>query len=67
MQTPDDLPPLLLTPEEAARTLRVGRSTVYDLMRSERLVSVKVNGSRRIPLRALHLFIDALIEDRGAA
>jgi len=52
--------PLLLTPEEAAEALRVGRSKVYDLMRSGRLRSVKVDGARRIPMTCLMAFVESL-------
>jgi excisionase family DNA binding protein len=44
---------LLLTPHEAAEALKVSRTKVYDLMRSGRLRSVKLGGSRRIPVEAL--------------
>jgi excisionase family DNA binding protein len=54
------LPPLLLTPEEAAQLLRVGRSKVYDLMRSGMLRSVKLGGSRRISAVALAEFVAGL-------
>jgi len=40
--------------------LRVSRSTIYDLMRSERLQSVKIGGSRRVPVAAVTLFVEAL-------
>lgn len=45
--------PLLLTPHEAAKVLKVSRTKVYDLMRSGLLRSVKLGGSRRIPVDAL--------------
>jgi excisionase family DNA binding protein len=54
------LPAMLATPEEAALVLRIGRSKVYDLMRSGQLSSVKIGSSRRIPVRALALFVEAL-------
>lgn len=54
---------LLVTPEEAARALRVGRSKVYDLMRSGELRSVKIGGSRRISAVALAEFVAALEAD----
>ena len=44
---------LLLTPTEAARCLSVGRSKVYELMRTGELRSVKLGGSRRVPRAAL--------------
>jgi excisionase family DNA binding protein len=56
---------LLLTPEEAAHALRVGRSKVYDLMRSGSLRSVKIGGSRRISATALAEYVAAL--ERQAA
>lgn len=51
---------LLLTPEEAARALRVGRSKVYDLMRAGQLRSVKIGGSRRVSAQALADYVAAL-------
>ncbi len=54
---------LLLTAEEAARALRVGRSKVYELMRSGVLRSVKIGGSRRISATALAEFVAALERD----
>lgn len=53
---------LLLTPEEAATTLSIGRSKVYELMRQGSLRSVRIGGSRRIPLVAVNEFIEALGE-----
>ncbi|NRA03543.1 MAG: helix-turn-helix domain-containing protein [Myxococcales bacterium] len=45
--------PLLLTPEQAARYLSVGRTTIYDLIRSGDLASVKIGRLRRIPRVAI--------------
>jgi excisionase family DNA binding protein len=39
---------LLLSPEEAAEALGVGRSRVYDLMRTRQLHSVRIGKSRRV-------------------
>lgn len=50
---------LMVTVEEAAECLGVGRSTVYDLMRMGHLGSVKIGRSRRIPIEALHAYIRA--------
>jgi excisionase family DNA binding protein len=54
--------PLLYTAEEAAEVMKVSRSTVYDLMRERRLPSVKIGRARRIPVHALHTFLDELAE-----
>ena len=56
---------LLLKPEEAADILGVGRSRVYDLMRSHELVSVKIGRSRRVPAASLREFVETLAKDGG--
>ncbi|MFJ3694927.1 helix-turn-helix domain-containing protein [Streptomyces sp. NPDC090052] len=53
---------LLTVPEVMAR-LRVGRSTVYDLIRSHRLTSITIGRSRRIPADAVRDFIVDQIEE----
>jgi excisionase family DNA binding protein len=54
---------LLVTPEEAARRLSVGRTTVYELMASGELQSVNIGRCRRVPVSSLSLFVDRLIGD----
>ena len=53
---------LLTVPEVMAR-LKLGRSTVYDLIRSRRLVSITIGRSRRVPADAIRDFIDNRIEE----
>ncbi|RPK58555.1 helix-turn-helix domain-containing protein [Streptomyces sp. ADI95-17] len=53
---------LLTVPEVMAR-LKVGRSKVYDLIRSRRLVLIKIDGARRIPDVAIHDFVLGQIEE----
>lgn len=50
-------PRLLLTPEQAAETLGLGRSRVYELMRARQIRSVKIGRSRRIPYASLLGFV----------
>ncbi|NEY35676.1 excisionase family DNA-binding protein [Streptomyces sp. PRKS01-65] len=45
-------PPVLLTVEEAARCLRIGRTTCFALIRSGELESVTIGGLRRVPADA---------------
>ncbi len=53
---------LLTVPDVMAR-LKVGRSKVYDLIRSHRLASVKIDGCRRIPAPAVTSFVAGLLEE----
>ena len=49
---------LMLSVDEAAEVLGIGRSAVYDLLRLNKLVSIKVGRSRRIPVAAIHRYIE---------
>ena len=57
---------LLLTPEEAAKVLSVGRSKVYELISDGRLASVRIGASRRVPAEALTEFVEGLQKEREA-
>jgi excisionase family DNA binding protein len=54
MTTP---PAQLLTVPEVMARLKFGRSKVYDLIRSKRLVSITEGRARRIPESALQDYI----------
>ena len=49
---------LLLRPEEVAKALGIGRTTVFELIRSGELRSVKIGKSRRIPAEAVREYVD---------
>ena len=51
---------MLLRPTEAAAILGIGRTTLYALIRSGALPSVRIGGSRRIPASALDRFVTEL-------
>jgi excisionase family DNA binding protein len=51
---------LLLTPEEAARVLRIGRTTVYALMKAGELRPVHIGRSCRISRAELERFVGRL-------
>ena len=53
---------LLCTVEQAAETLSLGRTSIYVLLRSGRLRSVKVGARRLIPRAALEEFVNDLLE-----
>ena len=51
---------VLVTPEEAAEALRIGRTRMYALLREGAIRSVRIGQSRRVPVQALHDFVAAL-------
>ena len=51
---------LLVTPEEAATVLRVGRTTVYALMKSGQLRSIHIGRSCRLSRAELERYVDRL-------
>lgn len=55
--------PLLLTVEEAARLLSIGRPKMWRLIMAGEVVSVKIGGSRRIPNSALEDYVRTLMAD----
>ena len=62
--------PLVLTVEEAAQRLGVGRTVMYALVSSGAVESVRIGRLRRVPADALVTFLDALRAGRtrdGAA
>src|SRR3954447_4942022 len=52
--------PLLLTPQEAAGVLRVGRTTVYALMKAGELRPVHIGRSCRLPRVELERYVSRL-------
>ena len=55
---------LLLTVEEAAERLHLGRTLVYRLISSDELESVKVGRSRRVPAECLSEYVAKLRRKR---
>src|SRR5437763_904550 len=53
---------LLLTPTEAAQALGIGRSKLYELLRSGLVPSVRIGTCRRIPADALATVVARLRE-----
>jgi len=52
--------PLLVTAQQAARSLSICRTKVYELLRNGELESVRIGTSRRIPAAALTEYIERL-------
>ncbi len=60
MAIPTQAPRLLLTVQEAADALGVGRSTMYGLILDGVVESVRIGRLRRIPADALPRYLDQL-------
>ena len=54
---------LLLTVPEAAKALAISRSKLYELIASGALRSVRIDGSRRVPLDSLTSYVNHLMEE----
>jgi excisionase family DNA binding protein len=54
----------LVTPEQAATSLALGRTKVYELLRNGELESVCIGSSRRIPREALEEYVRTLRKNR---
>jgi excisionase family DNA binding protein len=52
---------LLLTPDEAAKALGISRASLYPLLMRKEIPSIRVGGSRRVPIVALQRYIDELL------
>ncbi|MFE5295413.1 helix-turn-helix domain-containing protein [Streptomyces sp. NPDC056632] len=58
---------VLLTVEEAARRLRVGRTTCFSLIRTGALESLLIGGLRRVPVDAPAAYVARLRTEQRAA
>jgi excisionase family DNA binding protein len=56
-----DSPRLLLTVPDAAAALSISRSKLYELLAAGLVRSVRIDGSRRIPLQALESYVESLL------
>jgi excisionase family DNA binding protein len=55
----------LLTVKEVAERLRVGRTTVYELLAKRELPAIKIGRARRIPQSALDRWIAEQLDMQG--
>jgi excisionase family DNA binding protein len=60
-------PRLLLTVPEAAAALAISRSKLYQLLAAGTIASIRIDGSRRVPLTALQVYIAGLLTAIEAA
>lgn len=53
---------LLLTVPEAAKALAISRSKLYELIAAGPVRSVRIDGSRRVPIGALETYVAHLLD-----
>jgi excisionase family DNA binding protein len=58
---------LLLTVEEAGKAMQAGRSTMYELIKSGQIESVKIGRIRRIPVDAVQTYVTSLRQEQARA
>jgi len=58
---------LLLTVPEAAEVLAISRSKLYELFAAGLVQSVRIDGSRRVPIEALETYVARLLDQEEAA
>ncbi|WP_093268804.1 excisionase family DNA-binding protein [Saccharopolyspora shandongensis] len=58
---------MLLTVEAAARRLSVSRTTMFRLLKSGAVASVRIGHARRIPAEAVTAYVERLAAEQRAA
>jgi excisionase family DNA binding protein len=58
---------ILYTPTEAANALGISRSTIYLLIASGDVPSVRIGSCRRLPVDGLRRYVTKLAEERSEA
>jgi excisionase family DNA binding protein len=56
------MPRLLLTVPEAAEALAISRSKLYELLAAGLVRSVRIDGSRRVPVEAPETYVTRLLD-----
>ena len=58
---------ILLTIPEAANSLAISRSKLYELLAAGTVRSVRIDGSRRVPVEALEAYVAGLLDKEASA
>ncbi|MDR7301634.1 helix-turn-helix domain-containing protein [Haloactinomyces albus] len=63
----DEQPRSLLTVEQAAHRLSIGRTTMFQLIKTGAVDSVQIGRARRVPIEALDAYVQLLSTQQHAA
>jgi excisionase family DNA binding protein len=58
--------PILVSVVEVARMLSIGRTAAWELVRKQKIKSVKIGRTRRIPVVAIEDYIERLLDEDAA-
>jgi excisionase family DNA binding protein len=58
--------PILVSVADAAQMLSIGRTAAWDLVRKQKIRSVKIGRTRRVPIAAIQDFIQRLMDENAA-
>jgi excisionase family DNA binding protein len=58
--------PILVSVADAARMLSIGRTDSWELIRKQRIKSVKIGRTRRVPLLAIEEYVQRLMDEVAA-
>ena len=56
--------PILVSVVEVARMLSIGRTAAWELVRNQKIKSVRIGRTRRVPVSAVQEYVQWLIDKR---
>jgi excisionase family DNA binding protein len=57
---------ILVSVAEVARILSIGRTAAWELVRKQKIRSIKIGRVRRVPIVAIQAYIERLIDEDAA-
>ena len=60
-------PRMMLTPEQAAEALGIGRTTIFALIKSGEIESIRIGRLRRVPADAIKAYTSRLSTEQNGA
>jgi excisionase family DNA binding protein len=58
--------PVLVTVDQMANMLSIGRTAAWELIRKGKIASVKIGRTRRVPIAAIQDFVQRLVDEDAA-
>jgi excisionase family DNA binding protein len=58
--------PILVSVADAAHMLSIGRTAAWELVRKQKIKSVKIGRTRRVPIAAIQEYIQRLLDEDAA-